>query len=178
MDEVKWMMAKEIPQLRRYAFILTGDIHAADDLVQDCLERAIRKRHLWKRHGSIRSWLYRILYNVFLNSRSRWNRSRSHIALDDVPSSLAEPARQEHGIACREISEALRRLPPEQSAAIALTAIQGFSYDEASKILGVPVGTVRSRLFRGRETLRALFDTSGTILEQDNCIQFSRVRRK
>jgi RNA polymerase sigma-70 factor (ECF subfamily) len=153
-------MAREIPRLRRYALSLADDPAAADDLVQDCLERAIRKRHLWKRHGSIRNWLYRILYNVYLNQAPQRRRARSHMTLDDMPQVPAEPARQEGQLACKDITAAMQTLSPEQRAAIALTALEGLSYDEAAGVLGIPIGTLRSRLARGREQLRHLYDGS------------------
>ncbi|MDP2619697.1 MAG: sigma-70 family RNA polymerase sigma factor [Hyphomicrobiales bacterium] len=157
LDEVKWLIAKEIPRLRRYALGLADTPEAADDLVQDSLERAIRKRHQWKRHGSIRSWLYRILYNVFLNQTAQRNRERREVDIDELSAPLTEPPQQENQIACREIAAAVRQLPREQRAAIMLTALEGLSYDEAAKIIGVPIGTLRSRLSRGREKLRELY---------------------
>lgn len=157
MDEVKWLMAREIPRLRRYALSLTGDPQAADDLVQDCLERAIRKRHLWKRYGSIRSWLYRILYNVFLNQGTQRARARQQVEFDEVSVVAAEPARQEYQLICQDIAAAMQKLPEDQRAAIALTALEGLSYDQAAEVLGIPIGTLRSRLFRGRDKLRELY---------------------
>ena len=156
MDEVKWLIAREIPRLRRYAAALADSPEAADDLVQDCLERAIRKRGQWKREGSIRSWLYRILYTVFLNQSGRRRRWRDEVPIDDVAAPAAEPARQEQQVICSDIAAAMQRLPPEQRAAIALTALEGLSYEEAARVLRVPIGTVRSRLFRGRERLNNL----------------------
>ena len=156
MDEVKWLIAKEIPPLRRYALALADTPAAADDLVQDCLERAIRKRHQWKRHGSIRSWLYRILYNVFLNQTAQRNRERREFDIDELSAPLTEPPRQENQVIFREIAAAVWQLPKEQRAAIMLTALEGLSYDEAAEIIGVPIGTLRSRLSRGREKLREL----------------------
>lgn len=156
-DEVEWLMAREIPRLRRYALSLTNDPAAADDLVQDCLERAIRKQHQWKRHGSIRNWLYRILYTVFLNQGTRRRRDRSQVTLEEMPAEPCEPARQESEIACKDIAAAMQRLPAEQRAAVALTALEGLSYDEAAGVLDIPIGTLRSRLSRGREQLRRLY---------------------
>jgi RNA polymerase sigma-70 factor (ECF subfamily) len=156
-DEVQWLIASQIPRLRRYALSLTGDPAAADDLVQDCLERAIRKRHLWKRYGSIRSWLYRILYNVFLNQTVLRNRAQRLITLDEVAATMGEPARQESHLVCKDIASAVMKLPAEQRAAVALIGLEGFSYDEAARVLDVPIGTLRSRLFRGRERLRDLY---------------------
>lgn len=159
MQETKWLIAREIPRLRRYALALTRDPAAADDLVQDTLERAIRKRHLWKRHGSLRGWLYRMLYNVFLNQTPRRQRRAREIDLDDAPEPVA-PGSPETGLLQRDIVTAMQALPAEQRAAIALTAVEGLSYDEAAAALEIPVGTLRSRLSRGRERLRETFDTS------------------
>ena len=156
-DEVEWLIARQIPRLRRYALSLTGDPATADDLVQDCLERAIRKRHLWKRSGSIRNWLYRILYNVFLNQSLHRDRALRQLGLEDLPSGMSEPARQELHLACADINSAMQRLPEEQRAAIALVAVEELTYDEAAEILEVPIGTVRSRLCRGRDKLRELY---------------------
>jgi len=161
MDELKWLIAREIPHLRRYARALLRDPDAADDLVQDCLERALRKRHLWRRHGSMRSWLFRMLYHMFLNTKkTRWYK-RLAVPLEAVAPTMAESPRQEKYVECRDIAEALARLPKQQYAAIILIALEGLSYDEAAWILGIPVGTLRSRLSRGRETLRSL--SAGTV---------------
>jgi RNA polymerase sigma-70 factor (ECF subfamily) len=132
------------------------DPDAADDLVQDCLERALRKRHLWRRHGSMRSWLFRMLYRVFLNTKkTRWS-DRLTISFEAIIPTVTEPPRQEKYVECRDMAAALDHLPADQVAAITLIALEGLSYDEAAWILGIPVGTLRSRLSRGRETLRTL----------------------
>ncbi len=156
-DEVKWLIAREIPRLRRYATALVGDAAAADDLVQDCLERALRKRHLWTRRGSVRNWLYRILYNVFVNQGHRRRRVRLQVQLEDAPGAMAQAPRQDQGLICDDIAAAMDRLPEDQRAAIVLTALEGLSYEEAAAVLGIRIGTLRSRLSRGREKLRALY---------------------
>lgn len=153
MDDLKWLIAREIPNLRRYARALVGDAEAADDLVQDCLERALRKRALWRREGRIRNWLFKILYRIHLG-RVRRPRSLLSIEADDME--FESPAGQEGRIHCLNVAQALAALPAEQRAVILLVALEGMSYDAAADILGVPVGTVRSRLSRGREALRAV----------------------
>jgi RNA polymerase sigma-70 factor (ECF subfamily) len=158
-NDVKWLIAREIPHLRRYARALVRDRDAADDLVQDCLERAIRKRDQWRRHGSIRSWLFRTLYRTFLNARRRQTRERAQVRIDGSDDGfherLRDPPRQEHHVEWQDMAAALERLPDQQRAAVLLTALEGMSYDEVAGILRVPVGTVRSRLSRAREALRA-----------------------
>lgn len=154
-DELKWLIAREIPHLRRYALALVDDPDAADDLVQDCLERAMRKRHLLRRRGAIRSWLFRIQYTVFVNTYVRRKR-RGEVQLDSAGPSLAAGPEQERRLICLDVEQGLALLPAEQRAAIVLVALEGVSYDEAADILGVPIGTLRSRLSRGREGLKAL----------------------
>lgn len=157
MQETKWLIAREIPRLRRYAQALTRDPVAADDLVQDALERAIRKRHLWRRQGSLRGWLYKLLYNVFLNQSTRRGRREREVDLESV----AEPQTSrssEDALVRRDIVSAMQDLPAEQRAAIALTAVEGLTYDEAAVALDIPIGTLRSRLSRGRERLRETLD--------------------
>jgi RNA polymerase sigma-70 factor, ECF subfamily len=158
------MIAAEMESMRGYARRLETDHDAAEDLLQDALERAIRKRHLWNGSGSLRSWLYRLLFNVFANRHVRRNRERSEIALDDGPVP-SEPARQEQGLLCLDIAAAVGSLPREQRQAISLTASQDVSYEEAARLTGVPVGTFRSRLSRGRERLRECMsgDTTDTL---------------
>lgn len=157
MQDTKWLIAREIPRLRRYALALTRDPAAADDLVQDTLERAIRKDHLWKRHGSLRAWLYRILYRVFINQGAQRGRRAREVELDVAPEPVA-PGAPDSGLVRRDIVAAMQDLPPEQRAAIALTAVEGLSYDAAAAALDIPIGTLRSRLSRGRDRLRETFD--------------------
>ena len=159
MEEAKWLIAREIPRLRRYALALTRDRVAADDLVQDTLERAIRKRDLWKRHGSLRGWLYRMMYDLFLNQGARRKRRAQEVDLDDAPEPAA-PGAPDGTMVYRDVLTAMQELPVEQRAAIALTAVEGLSYDEAAAALDIPVGTLRSRLSRGRERLRETFDAA------------------
>jgi RNA polymerase sigma-70 factor, ECF subfamily len=156
LDETKRLIAAEISSMRGYARKLERDPDAAEDLLQDALERAIRKRHLWARRGSLRSWLYRVLFNVFANRHVRRVRERAEVPLEDAPT-LHEPPRQEHGLLCLDIAAAVGGLPEEQQVAIRLTTGQDISYEEAARVTGVPVGTFRSRLSRGRERLRAIF---------------------
>jgi RNA polymerase sigma-70 factor, ECF subfamily len=152
-DELPWLIARETPRLRRYARSLLNDAAAADDLVQDCLERALRKRHLWQRRGSMRGWLLRMLHNLYVNGIKGRRREGSLDDLEETGAMPAEPARQIVRVELREMLEALDKLPAEQRETILLVVLEGISYDEAAWVLGVPVGTVRSRLARGRRTL-------------------------
>lgn len=143
----------EIPRLRRYARALTGDSSRADDLVQDTLERALAKWALWH-PGNLRSWLLTIMHNVFIN---QW---RSAAPLD-YPGDESLPelpvrAEQDDALALRDLDRAVMRLSVEHREVLLLIGLEEMSYDEAAKVLGVPTGTIMSRLFRARERLRDL----------------------
>lgn len=155
-DDFDWLLEQEIPHLRRYAAALTGGGAQAevDDLVQDCLERALRKRRLWTREGRLRSWLFRMLYHVYLNRQRDNRRERAHLSLDQLTIEPSQPARQVQRAECIDMFEALDQLPDEQRDAILLVALEDMSYDEAAWVLRIPVGTLRSRISRGRSTLR------------------------
>ncbi len=159
MKDTKWLIAREIPYLRRYAMALLRDRDAADDLVQDCLERALNKHALWHRRGRLRNWLYRMLYNLHVNQAKDSRRARYVSAVDSMEGHLAQPARQETFVECRDMAQALSDLPDEQRAVLVLIAVDGLGYQEAAWVLEVPVGTVRSRLFRARESLRKRMDS-------------------
>lgn len=160
-DDFDWLLEHEIPHLRRYATALCGDAAEADDLVQDCLERALRKHRLWRRQGRLRSWLFRMLYRVYLNGRRDRLRQPAHQGLDQLTVEPSQPACQVQRIECLDTIEALAQLPEEQRVAILLVALEDLSYDEAAWVLRIPVGTLRSRIARGRSTLRELCAVGG-----------------
>jgi RNA polymerase sigma-70 factor, ECF subfamily len=145
-----------VPALRRYARALTRDADRADDLVQDCLERAIRKRGLWSPTGPLRAWLFKVLLNVYRND-IRKSRSRGkQVPLDDLVVEPAVPAPQPGRIALAEMARAVDSLPTEQREALLLVVLEGASYSEAAGILGIPAGTLMSRLGRARAALRTM----------------------
>ncbi len=151
-----------IPRLRRYARALTGDRFLADDLVQDTLERGVAKISLWRRTGRFESWLLSIMHNVFVNQIKARACRPSEIAFDEsFTGSCAEPpvrAVQCDALEIRDLDAALDRLPPEQREVLLLVALEECSYEETARILGIPAGTVMSRLSRARERLRQLLD--------------------
>ncbi|WDR04826.1 sigma-70 family RNA polymerase sigma factor [Devosia rhodophyticola] len=144
-----------VPALRRYARALTRNLDLADDLVQDCLERAISRRSLFRPRGPVRPWLFTILLNLFRNSLRSERRHGTAVGLDDLATEPATPAPQHGHMELAELARAIQSLPPEQKEALLLIALEGFSYNEAAKILGIPQGTLMSRLGRARTTLRA-----------------------
>lgn len=142
-----------IPALRRYANALTHDRDTADDLVQDCLERAIRKKALWRPQGPLRPWLYRVLVNIYRNNLRGRNRRPSQIPIDDVAEQLFVPAAQTGRIALAEMARAIEKLSGEHREALLLVVVEGLSYAEAAKVLEIPLGTLMSRLGRARTAL-------------------------
>ena len=155
-EDMSWLIAREIPRLRRYARSLVKDATRADDLVQDALERALRKQRQVRQQSSLRGWLLRIVYTVYLNGRKNRYAPPPPSFDDVVVPHPSTPARQLRQIECATILEALDKLPDGQRDAILLVALEGLPYDEAARVLGVEVGTLKSRLSRGREALRAL----------------------
>lgn len=148
----------EIPRLRRYARALTGDTTRAEDLVQDTLERALSRWVLW-RPGNLRAWLFTIMHNIFVNQL------RGAAPLDYRPDELVPelPIRpeQEDGLGLRDLDKALQQLSVDQRETLLLVTLEELSYEEAAKVLGVPVGTIMSRLFRARERLRIALQGQG-----------------
>ena len=143
-----------IPRLRRYARALTGARDAADDLVQDTLERAWTKLHLWRGGSDLRAWLFTIMHNVHVNQvRSR---RAAMLPLDEEMADAPVRAVQSDLLEVRDIDTALQRLPLEQRQVLLLVALEHMSYQEAADALAIPIGTVMSRLSRGRERLRSL----------------------
>lgn len=153
--EFDWMLQEEIPHLRRYARTLAAHPAEADDLVQDTLERAMRKWRLWKGTARLRSWLFRMLYRLYLNRRRDGRHRDRAVSLDGV----AEPAGESNAglreVEMRDLLRGLQALPAAQRDAIVLLAVEDLSYEDAAWVLGVPIGTLRSRVARGREQLRA-----------------------
>jgi RNA polymerase sigma-70 factor, ECF subfamily len=142
-----------IPNLRRYARALVGDRDGADDLVQDTLERAVRKFHLW-RPGDLRAWLFSIMHNVFVNQL----KSRKISPDMEVDETFAAPIPGATRADVLDLQRALGTLAPEQREVVLLVALEDMSYADVSRALGIPMGTVMSRLSRGRERLRRVMN--------------------
>jgi len=152
LDEVE----ASIPALRRYARALTRNADHADDLVQDCIERAIRKQTLWKPTGPLKAWLFRILLNLYRNELRLHRRRGEHVPVETL---LVEPSvapAQPGRIALNEMSRAIDTLNGEQREALLLVVLEGLSYSEAADALEIPLGTLMSRLGRARAALRKL----------------------
>jgi len=158
MNDFVRLIEAEIPRLRRYARALTRDVARADDLVQSCLARALAKQHLWQPGTDLRAWLFTILHNQHVNDVRRSVREGVTVAIEDMAPVLSVRPRATAALELRDLEAAIAKLAPEQRQVILLVGLEGMQYEEVALILGVPVGTVRSRLSRGREQLRRLMD--------------------
>jgi RNA polymerase sigma-70 factor, ECF subfamily len=145
----------QIPGLRRFACaLLRGDREAADDLVQDTLERALSHWNLRRNQENVKGWLYTILYHRFLSDRHRVRRRAPHDALTEQTELPGIDGGQHSALEHRDLLRAFAALPEEQQAVLLLIGVEDLTYQEAARVLGVPIGTVMSRLSRGRERLR------------------------
>src|SRR6266545_2387452 len=157
-----------IPALRRYAYALLRDRAAADDLVQDALERALLHWSSRRNGGDLRAWLFTILRNLHIGSHRQARRRGTAVALEesDLPETAAA---QDIVLETQDVLAALDQLPEDQKSLMLLVGVEDFSYDEAARILDLPIGTVMSRLSRARRRLRS-------IVEGDRVTQLRRVK--
>ncbi|MES2026719.1 MAG: RNA polymerase sigma factor [Pseudomonadota bacterium] len=142
-----------IPRLRRYARALIGDRTGADDLVQDTMERGWKKLSSWQRGSDMRAWLFGIMHNLHIDQVRRPSVATEELD-DDTPLPATHHSLTD-GLEMRDLDSALRTLPPEQREILLLIALEEMSYDEVAATLGLPLGTVMSRLSRARQKLRA-----------------------
>jgi RNA polymerase sigma-70 factor (ECF subfamily) len=159
MSDILHLVEPLIPALRRYARSLLHDAVAADDLVQDCLERVISRWHQRRQDGDARTWVFAILHNLAINRLRQIARRGVHVPLEDAEdTALARGPSQEDALLRHDIAAALQRLPEEQRSVLLLVSVEDLSYTQAAEVLGIPVGTVMSRLSRARERLRELLE--------------------
>jgi RNA polymerase sigma-70 factor (ECF subfamily) len=152
----------QLPHLMRYARALKRDTDAADDLVQDCVHRALSRLHLFQAGTNMRAWLFTILHNIHVQDVRKQARAVDRTAFEDgFENRQASEPEQMGQLTARDLERALDRLSDEQRAVVLLVGLEDMSYREAADILGVPVGTVMSRLARGRERLRRIMDGEG-----------------
>ena len=173
MSDFARLLEKEIPRLRRYARALARDAARADDLVQSCLVRAIAKEHLWEPGTDLRAWLFTILHNQNVNEVRRSVREGVAVAVEDVAPVLTMAPRAGATLQLRDLERALQLLPEEQRQVILLVGLEGMRYEEVAAVLDIPIGTVRSRLSRGREMLRRLMD-----LKEESDSPFGRLHER
>src|SRR5262245_20407768 len=155
MNDFARLLEEQIPRLRRYARALARDVNRADDLVQSCLLRALAKQHLWQRGTNLRAWLFTILHNQHVNDVRHSAREGTSVELTEATGLTAE-SNALPSLQLRDLERALAALAIEQREVILLVGLEGMAYEEVATVLNVPVGTVRSRLSRGRDQLRRL----------------------
>jgi len=148
-----------VPALRRYAWSLLRSPDDADDLVHDCLVRALDKLGTRREDADIRAWLFTIMHNLFVSQYRRGKTRPAAESLDETHESAGSlrPS-QEDGLHWRDLLRGLERLPEEQRSVVLLVSVEDLSYAQTAAVLGVPIGTVMSRLARGREKLRQYTD--------------------
>ena len=156
-DDVRKQLAQFIPRLRRFALTLTRSQVDADDLAQGTLERALASLQQWEPGTRLDSWLYRIAQNLWIDQRRA---TRLHGSTESADAAMQVPGEDgreinERQLMVRDAIRALASLPADQQAVLALVSIEGLSYEEAAKVLNVPIGTVMSRLARARRAIAA-----------------------
>lgn len=157
--DIRDELMEHIPRLRRYARALLNNRDLADDLVQDTIERALSRMKRFEAGTDLRAWLFTIMHNVFVNQVSKASARAVHVSVDDEGVSegdFAVPAKQLDSLDMRDLDFALQRLPEEQREVVLLVGLEEMSYADVAIALDIPIGTVMSRLSRGRERLRAL----------------------
>src|SRR5437762_5903204 len=158
MSEFHRLIEQQIPRLRRYARVLTRNPDRADDLVQATLSRALGKPHVWQTGTNLGAWLFTIMHNQNVNNVRRDIRGSAAVDIERLSTTLPATTDPSASREMVELDRALARLPLGQQQVILLVGLEGMSYEDTAGILSIPVGTVRSRLSRGRDTLRQLLD--------------------
>ena len=151
-----------VTSLRRYALLLVGNPTDADDIVQETLTRVLARSRGWSGIEDTRAYLFSTLHNVFVDSTRREKRMPSDFLSEEMLASLISPANQQKRLELRDTIIALAKLPVEQREVVLLVGLEGLSYLETAKALDIPLGTVMSRLSRGREALRAMTNRDST----------------
>jgi len=151
-------IAAHLPRLRRYATALAGNSAVADDLVQDCVERALSREGTLRDAARLGAWLRTILYSIYISALRERQRRGIAIAVDELADDLALTAPRGDDGAVRDLVRAMAALSPDHRQILVLVGVEGMSYREVAELLDVPVGTVMSRLARASERLRAALD--------------------
>jgi RNA polymerase sigma-70 factor, ECF subfamily len=159
-DEVRARLAELLPRLRRFARVIARNVDDADDLVQVAVEKALARAAQWRPGSRLDSWMFGIMKNAWIDEiRARRRRGR-FLAPEEAGAAVGDASARSRDIAL-SVRAAMARLPEEQRLAIALVLVEGLSYKEAAESLGIPIGTLTSRLARGREALQAILGDNG-----------------
>jgi len=160
------LLEQQIPRLRRYARALFRDVEQADDLVQDCLERAWSRADRWQPDTDLRAWLFTIMHNLYVN-KVRYHQSHPTVARTETDDP-ADPglSGQERAMQLRDLEAGLAELPADHREVLLMVCVEDLTYQQVAEILGVPAGTVMSRLHRARERLRGWDKGKRTVLRR------------
>ncbi len=155
MTDATQQMVALLPRMRRFAYALTGSKADGDDLVQASCEKALRALHQWADGTRLDSWMYRIMQNAWIDQKRSQNRRAPQVTLDQVADVAGHDGREDmvSRLTLENVRRAMTDLPKDQSVVLALVAVEGLSYQEAADVLDLPIGTVMSRLARGRKRL-------------------------
>lgn len=148
----------QIPSLRRYARGLTRHPDRADDLVQDCLERAWRRSHQWRPGSDMRAWLFTIMHSIYANQVRRYCAAPAFVPIDEAEFHTDMTSSAESALHIQDLDKAIAELPDGQREVLLLIVLEGMAYEQVAQILDIPIGTVMSRLHRARERLRGWLD--------------------
>ena len=154
MNQVYAEIEEFVPQLRRYALTLCRNPTAADDLVQESIARALTKSHLFNSGTNLRAWVFTIMHNLNISNMRRQKYIGSPIDPDIAAATLSVQPTQELSVMVKALIKAMKGIPDTQRAAVMMVGVEGMSYERASEHLNVPIGTIKSRVSRGRDALR------------------------
>ncbi|MBC7983705.1 MAG: sigma-70 family RNA polymerase sigma factor [Candidatus Obscuribacterales bacterium] len=159
-ETVRSQLGALLPRLRRFARAITRNVHDADDLVQIGIERALTRAEQWQPDSRLESWMFGIIRNAWIDEvRSRTRRNKLFVA-EELGESVGVDA-MEAQAQIMAVQEAMSHLPEEQRTAVALVLVEGLSYKEAADVMSIPIGTLTSRLARGRESLQKMLGNTG-----------------
>ena len=147
-----------LPRLRRFAIGLAGSASDGDDLCQMTIERALARRDQWQEGTRLDSWMYRIMRNIFIDEKRAGSRRSETFVHEEAGAAVGSDGAQESAVELSMVDRAMKNLPDDQREAVLLVMVEGYSYKEAAEIVGCPVGTLNSRLVRGRDALMALLE--------------------
>ncbi len=154
-NQVYQEIEAQIPNLRRYAMVLAHNPVAADDLLQQSMTRALMKSHLFEPGTNLRAWLFTIMHNVHVSNVRHVAAMAPAVDPEMVENTFGGPAPQDGVIALRAMRKALATIPDGQRTAVLLAGVEGMSYEEIADRLNISIGTVKSRIHRGRRALRS-----------------------
>lgn len=154
-DDLRAQLGELLPRLRRFARVITRNVQDADDLVQVAAEKALARAAQWRPDSRLDSWMFGIMKNAWIDEiRARRRRGRVH-APEEAGADVGDASAEARDIAL-SVQAAMERLPEEQRLAVALVLVEGQSYRDAAELLGIPIGTLMSRLARGRTALQEM----------------------